>query len=63
MLTIKYDHIDNLFSDKFVHLYHINNFFNNDRQKLTVEYICRKRIILLGTKVLIYPYFYKKKSY
>jgi len=39
MLTIRDDHIDNYFSDKFVHLYHVDYFINGDRQKLMTGYI------------------------
>ena len=41
MLTIRNDHIDNHFSDKFVSLWHLDYFINGDGQKLTAEYICR----------------------
>ena len=40
MLTIRDGHVDNHFSDKFVHLCHVGYFINADRRKLTVEYIC-----------------------
>ena len=31
-------HVDNHFSDKFVLLYHVDDFINGDRQKLTTGY-------------------------
>ena len=39
MLTIKDDHADNHFSDKFVPLCHIGNFINSDERKLMAKYI------------------------
>ena len=41
MLAIKDHHINNLFSDKFIHLCHVDYFINGDGYKLTVKYICR----------------------
>ena len=41
MMTIRFGHVDNHFSDKFVHLCHIGYFINGDKRKLTTEYICR----------------------
>ena len=43
-MTIRDDHIDNHFDDKFVPLCHVDyfiNFIKDDRQKLTVGYIYR----------------------
>ena len=41
MLIIRDDQIDHHhFSDKFISLYHINYFINDDKRKLTAEYIC-----------------------
>ena len=39
MLTIRDDHVDNHFSDKFVLSYYVGYFINGDGQKLTPEYI------------------------
>ena len=39
MPTIKNDYVDNYFSDKFVHLCHVNYFINCDERKLTTGYI------------------------
>ena len=40
MLTIKDDHVDNHFSDKFVPMCHVSYFINSNRRKLSTEYIC-----------------------
>ena len=37
MLTIRDDHVDNHFSDKFVTLCHVDYFINGDEQKLMAE--------------------------
>ena len=34
MLTIRDDHVDNYFTDKFVHLCHVSYFINGDGRKL-----------------------------
>ena len=39
MLTIKDDHVDGHFSDKFVFLCHVRYFINGDGRKLTAKYI------------------------
>ena len=41
MLTIRDNHVDNHFSDKFVHLCHVGYFINGDGRKLNVKCICR----------------------
>ena len=41
MLTIRDGYVDNNFSDKFITLYHIDYFINDDERKLMAEYICR----------------------
>ena len=41
MLAIRDGHVDNHFSEKFIHLCHVGYFINEDERKLTVEYICR----------------------
>ena len=53
MLTIRDDHVDNHFSDKFVSLCHVGYFINDDRRKLTVGYICCI-FILSETKFCIF---------
>ena len=40
MLTIRDDHIDNYFSNKFAPLCHVDYFINSDGRKLTVRCIC-----------------------
>ena len=40
MMTIRFGHVDNHFSDKFIPLCHVDYFINADRQKLMVVYIC-----------------------
>jgi len=39
ILTIRYDHVNNHFYDKFVILCHVGYFINDDRHKLTIGYI------------------------
>ena len=39
MVTIKDDHVDNHYTDKFVHLCHVDYFINGDGQKITTGYI------------------------
>ena len=76
MLKIRDDHVDNHFSDKFISLCHVCYFINGDGWKLIVEYICHifytkfcififqgcicQRITYLGTKMTIYPKYYKR---
>ena len=40
MLAIRDGHVDNHFSEKFIHLCHVDYFINGDGQKLTTGYIC-----------------------
>ena len=39
MLTIRDDHVDNRFSEKFIPLCHVSYFIYDDRRKLTTKYI------------------------
>ena len=39
MLIIRDDHVDYHFNDKFVPLYHVGYFINDDRWKLMAKYI------------------------
>ena len=41
MLTIKDDHLDKYFSNKFVPLCYVSYFINGNQRKLMTEYICR----------------------
>ena len=41
MLTIRDGHDDNHLSNKFVTLYHVSYFINDDGWKLMIRYICR----------------------
>ena len=59
MLTIRYDHVINNFSDKFVLLCHVGYFINGDEWKLTFGYICHS-FYTFGNKIL---YFHLWETY
>jgi len=59
MLTIRNDHVDNHLNDKFIHLYRIDYFINNNKQKLIMRYIYRT-FYIFRNKILYKDIFISK---